>query len=134
MTPTNLTKPFWDAAARHVLVRQQCNACGTSFFTPQIACCKCHSQDWQWAASSGKGTIYSVTRVHKAPVPDFPVPYALAIVALDEGWSMLSNVVNAPLQDVCIGMRVKVVFQRDWEGLSVPEFEPDGLHAQGAVA
>lgn len=110
MTPTALTQPFWDAAVRHVLVRQQCNACGTSFFTPQIAFCKCHSEDWQWATSSGKGTLYSATRVYKAPVPNFPVPYALAIVELDEGWNMLSNVVNTPPSEVSIGMRVKVVF------------------------
>ncbi len=134
MTPTSLTQPFWDAAARHVLVRQQCNVCGTSFFTPQIACCKCQSEDWQWATSSGQGTLYSVTRVYKAPVPDFPVPYALAIVALDEGWNMLSNVVNGPVEDVFIGMRVKVVFQRTWEGFQVPEFEPDTAPGAGPAA
>ena len=134
MTPSPLTQPFWDAAARHVLVRQQCNSCDTSFFTPQIACPKCHSEDWQWATSSGRGTIYSVTRVYKAPVPDFPVPYALAIVSLDEGWTMLSNVVNWPVEKVAIGMRVKLVFQRTWEGLEVPEFEPDATPAKGPAA
>ena len=121
----NLTRPFWEAAARGVLVRQSCNACGTNFFTPQIACPRCRGEDWRWAPSAGTGVIYSKSTVYKAPGPGYTVPYVLAIVTLDEGWNMLSNIVNYLVDEVAIGMRVRVVFQRDWDERRVPEFEPD---------
>ena len=125
-TTDNLSQPFWAAAARHTLVRPRCKHCGASFFTPQIACPKCNSEDWQWAQSTGLGSIYSKSTVHKAPGPEFKLPYVLAIVQLDEGWNMLSNIVDVAPQDVRIGMRVKVVFQPGPSGALIPLFAPDG--------
>ena len=119
------TRPFWDAAAQHRLVRPVCRDCGTNFFTPQIACPRCHSERWAWEDSSGRGAIYSKSTVHKAPAPDFPVPYVLAIVALDEGWGMLSNIVNCPPSRVQIGMRVRVAFKGPVGNPSPPFFEPE---------
>jgi uncharacterized protein len=119
------TRPFWEAAAQHRLVRPVCKKCGTNFFTPQIACPRCHSEDWSWEDSSGRGVIYSKSIVYKAPAPGFAVPYVLAIVALEEGWHMLTNIINCPPDQVQIGMRVRVTFQRPAGESSPPLFEPE---------
>ena len=92
---TELTEPFWAAARRHVLVRPVCSACRRSFFTPQIACPRCISEDWSYEPSSGRGTVYSSTVVHRAPYAGFAVPYEIAMVDLEEGWGMLSELVSA---------------------------------------
>lgn len=93
---SDLTAPFWDAVDRRELVRPVCHACGRSFFTPQIACTHCLSEDWAYRPSSGRGTVYSATVVHRPPAPGFPVPFRLGVVDLDEGWSMLVNLVGGP--------------------------------------
>lgn len=90
-----LTSSFWAAARNGTLVRPVCGDCGRNFFSPQIACPGCLSENWSYEPSSGRGTVYSVTVVHKAPSPEFEVPYALAVVELDEGWSMLANLVDS---------------------------------------
>jgi hypothetical protein len=89
-----LTAPFWAAAADRVLVRPVCADCGRSFFTPQIVCPTCLRENWTYEPSSGRGRVHSATVVHRAPSPDFEVPYRLAVVDLDEGWSMLANLVG----------------------------------------
>ncbi len=117
--PSPLTEPFWAAARERRLVRPYCPACDRSFFTPQIACPRCLSTEWEYRESSGRGTVYSATVVHRAPYPGFTSPYHVAIVDLDEGWQMLSNVVDPNASDgvggvggkpVPIGTRVTV----DW--------------------
>lgn len=92
--PSPLTEPFWAAARERRLVRPYCAACDHSFFTPQIACPRCLSTDWEYRESSGRGTVYSATVVHRAPYPGFTSPYHVAIVDLDEGWQMLTNIVD----------------------------------------
>lgn len=92
--PSPLTEPFWAAARERRLVRPYCPACDQSFFTPQIACPRCLSTEWEYRESDGRGTVYSATVVHRAPYPGFTSPYHVAIVDLDEGWQMLSNVVG----------------------------------------
>lgn len=117
-----LTAEFWTAAQRHELVRPVCRACGRSFFTPQIACPHCLSQDWEYRVSAGTGTVYSATVVHRPPSPGFEVPFRLGIVDLDEGWSMLANFVGGPGERCpAIGAPVRVTWlQRD--GRTVPAF------------
>lgn len=96
MTEVALSDGFWAATARRELVRPVCAECRRSFFSPQVACPHCLSENWSYQASSGRGVVYSATVVHKAPSPDFEVPYRLGIVDLDEGWSMLTTFVGGP--------------------------------------
>lgn len=91
-----LTDAFWAAAGRRELVRPVCRDCGRSFFTPQIACPGCLSENWAYEPSTGRGRVYSATVVHKPPSPGFVVPFRLGIVDLDEGWSMLAELVGGP--------------------------------------
>jgi uncharacterized OB-fold protein len=107
-----LTAEFWSAAARRELVRPVCRDCGRNFFTPQIACPACLSENWGYERSSGRGTVYSSTTVHKAATPGFAVPFGLGIVDLEEGWSMLATFVGDRVP--AIGAAVEVAWiERD---------------------
>ena len=117
---SSLTGPFWDAAARGVLVRPVCDACEASFFTPQWCCPRCLSEEWTYRESLGTGTVYSATTVYRGPDPAFPTPYVLAVVDLDEGWSMLTRLLrDGPSSESSssaldlIGTRVRVEFTPD---------------------
>lgn len=126
---TSLTAGFWEAARQRILVRPVCAACGKSFFSPQIACPRCLSLQWTYQPSSGRGTIYSATVVHRAPYPGVTAPYRLAIVDLEEGWSMLATVDGDPLQPLAIGTRVRVGWETRTDGRVIPMFaaeRPDG--------
>ena len=105
---TELTAGFWAAAARRELVRPVCRDCGRNFFTPQVACPGCLSENWSYEPSSGRGTVHSSTVVHRAPGPGFAVPFGLGVVDLDEGWSMLATLVGERLAP--IGAPVEVTW------------------------
>lgn len=123
LTADSLTAPFWAAAAERRLVRQVCDVCRRSTFTPRIACPHCQSEALGWTQSSGLGTVHSHSVVHRSPTGDRETPYVVAIIDLDEGWDMMSNVVGCPPEDVVIGMPVQVTFaERD--GRLAPVFTP----------
>jgi uncharacterized protein len=103
-----LTDGFWKAAERRELVRPVCRDCGRNFFTPQVACPGCLSENWSYEPSSGRGRVYSATVVHKASTPGVDVPFHLGIVDLDEGWSMLTTLdralpIGAPVEVTWVG-------------------------------
>jgi uncharacterized OB-fold protein len=123
-SPSDLTAPFWEHAARRELVRQRCDVCGSSFFTPKMACPFCLSVKWTWVPSAGQGSVYTYTVCHRAPAPGFDVPYVLAVVDLSEGWSMLTNIVGCDPVDVSIGMKVQVAWLELDPSTVLPVFEP----------
>ena len=122
-TPSEMTQPYWDAAREHRLIRPKCDACGTNFFTPQIACPNCLSEQWTWMQSTGTGLIHSAATVHKPPYPGIPVPYVFAVIMMDEGWPLLTNIVNCPPAEARIGRRVKVNWDRQIGEFTIPCFE-----------
>lgn len=126
--PSALTQPFWDAAAEDRLVRQVCQACGTNVFSPRIACPACQGTALDWVDSDGRGTVNSHTVVHRAPTADRPTPYVVAIVDLDEGWHMMTNIVGCEPDTVHIGQRVTVAWT-DHDGRRLPTFTPEGSAA-----
>jgi uncharacterized protein len=130
-TPPNvspLTRPFWEAARRRELVCPVCLDCGQNFFTPQIACPHCLSENWEYQPSKGLGAIHSFTVVHRAPREGFDPPYVVADVDLDEGWHMLTNIVDCDPDDVRIGQRVRVTWF-DTSDAVLPVFTPEGVPA-----
>jgi len=82
--------------------------------------------EYDWVRTSGLGTVYSFTIVHRPPVEAFAsdVPYVIALVVLAEGPCMMSNVVNCPSGEVYIGMAVRVAFRSVSPGMTLPVFEP----------
>jgi uncharacterized OB-fold protein len=113
------TEPYWSAARDGVLKIKRCTACAKPHFYPRPLCPFCLG-DTEWVAASGLGTIYSVTVVRRAG----PIPYALAYVALDDGVTMLTNIVDCDLDALRIGDRVKVCFKLAEGGAAVPMFTP----------
>lgn len=117
---------FWRFAADGQLMLRQCNACGNRMFYPRIVCARCLSTDLGWAAASGRGRVYAVTTIHRAPDEIFraDVPYTLAIVELDEGARMMCNIVDCSPERVAIDMPVEVVFEKRGETAAIPQFRP----------
>ena len=122
---TDLTRPFWAAAAQGRLLLPRCHACGQHFFRPEVACTHCFALDWQWIEASGRGTLYSYTVVHRAPAPGFVVPLVLPVVDLDEGPAMMSNLVGCANGDIRIGMKLRVRFEQVAPEVHLPRFAPE---------
>lgn len=122
--PTELSQAHWDACREGKLKVQQCQQCKTYVFIPQPRCTHCQSSELDWVESSGRGKVYSYSVVHRAPRPQFEVPFAVAIIELEEGWHMLSNVLECPMGDVKIDLPVEVRFRKMTEEITLPYFVP----------
>jgi uncharacterized OB-fold protein len=122
--PTPLSEPFWEACRRGVLTYVRCRACGHHFFPPASACIRCLSVDLEWAVSAGKGIVNTYTTIRKEPSPGFPLPSVLAIVDLDEGYCMFSDIVDCEPEDVRCDMPVEVVFDDISDEITLPMFRP----------
>jgi uncharacterized OB-fold protein len=101
-----------------------CGKCGEHFFPPERLCPACGSTGWDFVQSAGSGTVASYTVVHRAPSPDFEPPYVVAVVELDEGCSMLTNLVLPDPESVWTGMPVDVTFLDQPDGRALPVFTP----------
>lgn len=122
--PTALSRPHWDGCREGVLRVQRCRACHGYVFIPQPVCTHCQSDALAWVDCGGRGTLYSFTTVHRPQRPEFQTPYTVAIVALDEGFHMLTNLVDCTPAELSIGMRVEVSFRRMSDEITLPLFRP----------
>jgi uncharacterized OB-fold protein len=113
------TRPFWDAAAAGRLLVKRCEACGERHHYPRARCPFCGSERTTWQEASGRGRIYSFSVMRRAPQP-----YAIAYVTLDEGATMMTNIVDCDLDAIRIGQAVRVVFRPSDGGPPVPMFTP----------
>ena len=120
-----LTGEFWAAVDRDELVRPVCGDCDRSFFVPQFACPQCQSTNWDYQPSSGRGRVHSHTTVHRPPTPEFDAPYVLADVDVEEGWHLLTWIVDCEPDEVSIDMPVSVRFVTGPDGYRLPAFAPD---------
>jgi uncharacterized OB-fold protein len=127
---TPVTRPFWEAAARQQLVMQRCGACRSYVWTPRPACFECGSDRLDWLPLSGRGRIYSFTIIRqvagRGPPAAFEkeIPYTVAWIDLDEGPRILGNVTGCPVDEVKIGMDVKIVFEPVSPEIWLPKFKP----------
>jgi uncharacterized protein len=120
------TEPFWRAARNHQLVLQRCDNCSKIIFYPRVACPNCLSSNISWFEASGRGTVYSYTIIWRAAAKVFEkdIPYVYAIIELEEGARMISNIINMKGSKPTIGMKVKVTFIDATSEISIPQFEP----------
>lgn len=120
------TAAFWDACREHRLLLRHCNACGTTSFYPRPFCPACWSDDVGWVEASGRATLYTWSVVHRNDLPPFDerVPYVAAIVELDEGPRMMTNVVDVAHDHLRIGMPLEVVFRDEADDIVIPVFRP----------
>src|SRR4051794_24002540 len=123
-----MTQPFWDAAAKGQLVGYQCTNCGTFVLPPQPFCYNCQHRTFEWVELPGTGTIYSFTVIRHALAPYLAaaVPYVGAVVEVDgtqgAGARMLVNIIDVDVDQVRIGDKVHVVFDKISDTLTVPRF------------
>ncbi|TDC58660.1 hypothetical protein E1281_00705 [Actinomadura sp. KC345] len=122
--PSEVTRPFWDGCARGELLFQRCERCEAITFPPGEHCRGCLARGQVWEASAGRGVLYSWTVVHRPVTPAFDPPYAAAIVTLDEGYQMLTNIVDAAPDDLRAELPVQVSFRRTGNDLWLPYFVP----------
>ena len=119
-------RPYWEYCKKHELRMQKCDGCGHIRFPVSILCPNCHSMDATWTKLNGKGKVFSyiVFRIpyHESYKED--IPYVVAIIQLDEGPRMESNLIVSDLEDICIDMLVEVFFDDVTHEISLPKFKP----------
>ena len=114
------TETYWAAANNGKLLMKRCTDCNKTHFYPRAICPYCQSVNTEWYESSGKGVIYSYSVMRRGDKP-----YAIAYVTIDEGVTMLSNIVECDYDGLSIGQPVEVAFRKSSDGQqSVPVFRP----------
>lgn len=124
------TKPFWDGLREQKLMLPKCGDCGRVFFYPRIVCPHCQSRNVGWIQGSGRGKLYSFEIAYQTISRVFKVkpPYVLAMVELEEGPRMLSNLIGIepdPKKIKC-DMPVEIVYQKLTDEVTLPLFKPAG--------
>lgn len=119
-------RPFWEAAREHKLVLQHCEDCGKPIHYPRCACPHCGSDRLGWRPASGCGSVYSYTVVvNNAPSAFLAdMPYVVAVIELDEGVRMLSNIVDCDPEQLRCDLPVEVTFERLDDEFTLPKFRP----------
>jgi uncharacterized protein len=129
--PDEQSRPFFAAASQGVLLLRRCDDCGT-FMAPaggigtplRPRCVCCFSAALAWAPAGGRGTLYSFALMHQVYDPAFAreVPYNIAVVELDEGVRMTTNVIGCANAELWIGMPLEVVFEQVSDEVAIPKF------------
>lgn len=116
--------PFWDGCARGELLLQKCESCGAFQWFPRAYCRDCSSDTLTWIRASGRGKVVSSSIVRKPINKSFAsmVPYVLAIVELDEGVRMMTNLIDAVSRNVRAGDVVQVEFEKQNDDVTIPVF------------
>jgi uncharacterized protein len=113
------SRAFWSAASEGRLLLKKCNRCGEVHHYPRDICPFCLSADTAWIDAAGTGTVYSFSTMGKGDAA-----YTLAFVTLQEGVTLMTNLVDCDPAQVRIGQPVRVVFQPSQGGQAVPMFTP----------
>ena len=120
------SKPFWEGAKQHKLMIQICNDCGLKIFYPRKYCPDCWSANLAWFEASGRGKVfsYSITMAGVEERFGEDLPYVLALVDLEEGIRMMTNIVDCKPEEVIIGIDVEVAFKDVTDEFTLPMFRP----------
>ncbi len=113
-------QPFFQAAAEGRLLYKHCVACSQPHHPPRSICPHCHSDRTEWKDSSGQGQVYSASLLRRG----VPVPYCVAYVTLDEGVTVMSDLVDFGDSTPPVGTRVQVRFVEAEGGARIPMFGP----------
>ncbi|WP_375268391.1 Zn-ribbon domain-containing OB-fold protein [Phenylobacterium sp.] len=124
--PTPETQHFWDGTRNGELLLQRCKETGEAYFPPRPFCPKTGSRNVEVFKASGRGTLHSYVINHR-PRPDMGTePYAIAVVKLEEGPKIMTNIVNCPQtpEALVLDMPVEVVFEKMSDTITLPFFQP----------
>ncbi len=125
--PTPETQHYWEGATAGELRLQTCNDCAKTYFPPRPFCPKCGSRSVKVVKASGKAKLHSYV-IHHRPAPGFDPPYAIAVVELQEGPRMMTNIVGCPQtpEALKLDMDLEVTFEAQNDTISLPFFKPAG--------
>lgn len=124
--PTPETAPFWAGCRDQKLLLQHCPACDAHQFYPRLVCATCLSDQLEWREASGRGTVETYTIVTRAVSEAYAAdaPYVIALITLEEGPRMMSNVIGCDVTSVTCGLAVEVVFEPWSADITMPKFRP----------
>ena len=125
-SPLAFERPYWDHARAHRLALQRCARCATFRFPASPVCAECDCGEYTWTPTGGTGKLLSWVVFHRCYFPSFErdMPYNVALVQLDEGPVLCSNIVGTDNASLRIGMRLAVVFEDVSPEFSIPKFRP----------
>ena len=123
-------KPYWEGLKEGRLMLPRCTACGHAFFYPRVVCPECQSRKITWIQATGKGRLHSFGIAHQSFNKAYKVapPYVLAMVELEEGPRLLSNLIDVKADPAVVkcDMPVEVVFHKLSDEVTIPLFRPAG--------
>lgn len=124
MTPW--TAPFWQGTRDKKLLIQRCQDCQRYIFYPRLSCPFCFSENVIWIESAGRGKVYTFSVVQNNAPTAFmdDLPFVIAIVRLDEGVQMMTNIIGCDHARVHCEMPVTVVFEKYNDEITLPKFKP----------
>jgi len=124
--PVPGTRPFWEGTQAGELRLQVCDSCGTHVLYPRPHCHQCGAETLSWVRASGRARLYSYVISHLA-MPGWAgqTPYVIAVVELEEGPRMMTNIVGVPADPahLVLDMPLEVVFELRGE-VMLPQFKP----------
>ncbi len=120
------TRPYWEAAKQGRLLIKKCNACGEVHHYPRPFCPSCWSEDVEWQEVSGRGTLYTYSTIFRNDLEPFSAwgAYVAAVVELDEGPRLMTNIVDAAPETLRVGMPVTVRYRDLTDEWAAPVFSP----------
>jgi len=132
--PDAFSAVYWDAAREGRLLIQRCTQCRRYQFYPRQHCAACLAADPAWVPAAGRGTLHSYTTVRRTSNPEFAglTPYIFALVDLDEGVRITTNVVDVGDRPLRCGDRVRIMFRPVADGVTLPCATPDFESAETA--
>ena len=127
--PTPETQHYWDGAKEGELRLQRCDACTKAYFPPRPFCPECGSREVSVFKASGKATLHSYV-INHMKAPGFEPPYTVAVVELEEGPRLMSNILDCPAtpEALVLDMPLEVTFEKVTDDITLPQFKP----AEGA--
>ena len=125
-SPTPETRHFWDGTRVGELRLQRCRSCARAYFPPRPFCPRCAGREVEVFRASGRARLLSYVINHHRPAPGFQTPYSIALVELEEGPRMLTNVVGTPQtpEALMLDMPLEVTFEAISDEISLPLFRP----------
>jgi uncharacterized protein len=118
--------PFWAGTRERKFLIRHCRACGRHHFYPRQYCPHCWADRGDWVSASGRGRIFSYTIIHHNDLHPFRemLPYIVALIDLEEGVRVTSNIVECTPEVVHVGMPVEVIYHQVTEEITLPQFRP----------
>ena len=115
---------WWEGIQRGELLIQKCSDCGALHHPPRPMCGKCQSLNFGSIKASGRGTVYSHTVVHHPKFPGYEYPLICALIELEEGTRLVSNLIGCDPSEVRIGMPVEMTLEQLDDEMKFPLFRP----------